>query len=445
MPSGKIRSLKIGDFVMSFREAPLTMTQLAALTPPELDANISIIDESVQKLNFDNFNDVDLVGISALTGTSSRAFEIADEFKRRGKIVVLGGVHVTIFPNEAQKHADSIVVGFAETSWPELLFDFKNHKLKPRYQSPAEDSIINLPLARRDLQDNSRYAMPNTIMATRGCTNHCDFCTVPVYIKGYYKRPIEDVVAEIKTLRGKRFAFNDVSLVEDPVWTKQLLRALIPLKKKWGGLSTFIIYKDKEMMSLLQQSGCQYLLIGLESVSQIALQKIAKGFNKVNSYAEGMRVFHDHGIAIQGCFVFGFDHDTKSIFEETVEQVNRLKIDIPRFSIYTPYPGTSLYNRLEAENRILTKDFSLYDTQHVVFRPKILQPEELYSGFKWAYRETFKISSIARRTFRPAMSFPITFVGNLAYKIYVKELYRENLFESANYYSSLSSTSGYTS
>ena len=201
---------------------------------------------------------------------------------------------------------------------------------------------------------------------------------------------------------------------------------MIPLKKKWGGLGTFQVHKDGQMIALLSKSGCTYLLVGFESISQNALRHISKGFNRASQYAVGMQKFHDHGILIQGCFVFGFDNDTPSVFDKTVEQVNDLKIDIPRYAIYTPYPGTPLFNRLKRENRILSYDWRLYDTQHVVFRPKRMSPGALYEGFRRAYRETFKINSIISRSIRSKLDFPITFTGNLAYKLYIRKLYHRS-------------------
>lgn len=427
MADAKIHCLRIGTYTRSFREAPLTLTTLAALVPDGLNADIVLVDESVERVNFDKFLDVDLVGISALTGTAVRAYEIADYFRKRAVPVVFGGIHVSIYPEEAADHADAVVTGFAEETWPRLLLDFNNGRLKERYDSTNEGKIEGMPVAKRDLQRKHRYMMPNTVMATRGCTHSCDFCSVPVMCKGYYKRPVEDVVNEIETLKGKRFAFNDVSIAEDPDYAKALFKALIPLKKIWGGLATINIAKDLKMIELLRKSGCKYLLIGFESFSQNALKSIHKGFNRVDDYSDAIKKLHDAGIIIQGCFVFGFDHDDRSVFEMTVDKVNELKIDIPRYAVYTPYPETILFKRLKKEGRILTKDWSMYDTQHVVFRPALMSPEELYNGFRWAFRETFKVSSIVQRTFRSSMEFPITFIGNLAYKIYIKRLYRERI------------------
>ena len=425
MADANIHVLRIGSYTRSFREAPLTLTSLAALVPDELKADITLIDESVEQIDFEEFHDVDLVGISVLTGTAVRAYEIADKFRSLSIPVVLGGVHVSIYPDEAARHADTVIVGFAEASWPQCLSDFQNGHLKKRYVSANEGEIENLPNARRDLQRNFRYMMPNTVMATRGCSHRCDFCSVPVVCKGVYQRPVEDIINEIRTLKGKRICFNDVNIADDPDYAKALFEALIPLKKTWGGLATISVTRDREMMELLKRSGCKYLLIGFESFSQNTLKNIRKGFNKVREYAQAMKSMHEAGIIVQGCFVFGFDNDDKSVFKMTVEKVAELKIDIPRYAVYTPYPETDLFKRLEKEGRILTKDWNKYDTQHVVFQPVQMSPQELYNGFRRAFRETFKISSIARRTLRSSLDFPITFVGNLAYKLYIKRLYKE--------------------
>ena len=434
MANGNIHALRIGSFTKSFREAPLTMTTLAGLVPAELNAHIHIHDENVEKLDPPKYLNYDLIAISAMTGTAVRAYEIADYYRRHGKTVVLGGIHVSIYPEEAKEHADCIVVGYAEKIWPMLLRDFVQKKMKARYDCPDESELENLPHARRDLQNSLRYVMPNTIMATRGCPHVCDFCTIPVVSKKYSKRPVNEIAAEVATLKGKRFAINDVSLIEDREWSIALFKQLAPLKKVWGGLCVFKIYKDKELMHWLKKSGCKYMLVGFESLSQHALKTIYKGFNQVEDYQEGMKVFHDHGIAIQGCFVFGFDHDTQNVFAETVEQVNKLKIDIPRYSIYTPYPETALFKRLVNENRVLTKDWSLYDTQHVVIRPANMTPEKLHEGFRWAYQETFKFLSISKRTIQANLDWPITFVGNLAYNIYVKRLYSTEVYVQPAFY-----------
>jgi radical SAM superfamily enzyme YgiQ (UPF0313 family) len=418
MPDAGIHRLSVGSLKMSFREAPLTLTTLAALVPVECPASIRIVDESVESIPFEG--DFDLVGISCLTGTALRAYEIAGAFRQKGVPVVLGGVHVALCPDEASQHADTIVVGFAESAWPQLIRDVMRGHMKPRYQSKVE-SLIGLPHPRRELQKRWGYMMPNTVFATRGCTGSCDFCTVPAVPFGWQKRPVADVIDEIRQIPARRIAFNDVSPVEDVEYAKELFTALIPLNKKWGGLATTRVVEDLELLDLMARSGCQYLLLGFESVSDGSLLSIGKDFNRAGDYAAVMDALHGHDIVVQGCFIFGCEHDDVSVFEKTVQAVNDLKIDIPRFAIYTPFPGTAAFFKLESENRIIHKRWDHYDTQHVVFQPKQMSVQQLDEGFRWAYRKAFGMGSILRRT-RGSRHFPITFVGNLAYRLYLRRL-----------------------
>ncbi len=428
MADAHMHTLRIGPHVRSMREAPLTLTTLAALAPPELDIQWRVVDESIDVVPLDF--DADLVGISVLTGTANRAYALADHFRTREITTVLGGVHVTILPEEAARHADSIVVGMAEQSWPALLRDFARGDLQAEYTQDLQsnDVLEGVPTPRVDLQRNSGYMMPYTVHATRGCRKACDFCSVPAVFPRFFKRPVSDVIRDIRAVPGRRFGFNDVSLLEDREYAKELLSALIPLKKKWGGLATVDAIRDEELLDLIAKSGCVYLLFGLESIHQPTLNSIYKGFNKAQEYDEAVSRLHDCGISIQGCFVFGFDSDDPGIFERTVQRVEELKIDIPRYSIYTPYPGTSLFRRLETEGRILSHNWADYDTMHVVYQPAQMTPEQLYEGFKRAYRQTFKFLPILRRTISLRMYAPVNFVGNLTYRIFVKRLAREARF-----------------
>jgi len=422
LPDGKIHKLKLGPLNISFREAPLTATILAALVPPEIQASITIVDESIETIPF--HRRYDLVGISCLTGTSTRAYEIADQFRTQGTTVILGGVHVTLMPEEAGQHADAIVIGFAENTWPELLRDFVRNQLKPVYRSDTIH-LDKLSHPRRDLQKRFRYMLPNTVFVTRGCRGNCDFCTVPAAKFGWHKRPIVEVIDEIKSIKAHRIAFSDVNLTEDTEYAKEFFKALIPLKKHWGGLASTRITKDDELLQLMHQSGCKFLLIGFESINNHSLMAIHKVFNKVEHYKEFVDKLHDLHIIIQGCFIFGLDEDDKSVFAQTVDMVNQLKIDIPRYAIYTPYPGTKAFKRLEAERRILHYRWEYYDTQHVVFVPNKISTEELDDGFKWTYKNTFTVRSTLQRTWGSGKNFPITFIGNLAYKLYIKRLFAE--------------------
>jgi radical SAM superfamily enzyme YgiQ (UPF0313 family) len=267
--------------------------------------------------------------------------------------------------------------------------------------------------------------MPNSIFATRGCKNHCDFCAVVGANFGWSTRPVQEVIDEVRTLPGKHFAFNDVSLCEDREYALELFRALKPLKKHWGGLMTTKATADEELMDALAESGCAYMLLGFESVMQRGLYTMRKGFNSPDNYFEVCRRLHDRGIIIQGCFIFGLDGETGSIFRDTADAVNELHIDIPRYALYTPFPGTELYRRLNATDRILHRDWSYYDTQHVVIKPRDMSPRELDDGFKLAWRETFSMKSIRHRLSVKRKVYPVALAGNLAYRLYIGKLCRD--------------------
>lgn len=422
LPEGRIHKLQIIGYSKSFREAPLTATALAALVPEELQFDISIADESIGQNPFKE--GMDLVAISCLTGTSLRAYEIADHYRKLKIPVILGGVHVTLLPDEAKLHADAIVIGFAEKTWPMALFDFVAGSLQTEYRDDT-DHFIDMPIPRRDLQKQMGYMIPNVVSATRGCKGTCDFCSVYAAHFGWHKRPIAEVIDEIRNIPSKKIVFNDVSMGEDMEHFKELLRAMIPLKKNWGGLVSTKVFNDPEIPGLLQQSGCVYLLIGLESLNEYSLRSINKGFNKFTEYKRIIDLMHRHNIVLMGCFIFGFEEDDTHIFEKTVDFVNEYKVDIPRYAIYTPYPQTEAYNRLKSENRLLHEYWAHYDTQHVVFQPKHMTPEELDKGFIWSYEKTFTLTSSFMRTVRTSLNFPITFAGNMAYNIYIKRLQNE--------------------
>lgn len=428
MPDAHMHKLKAGPHVRSMREAPLSLITLAAMLPEDHEIDWKIVDGSIDQIPLEE--QADLVGISVITGNAVRAYQLADHFRQRGIAVVLGGVHVSILPGEALEHADSIVIGMAEQVWPRLIADFQRGNLAKIYREelPEDDSLPNVPIPRRDLQRRSGYMMPNTVHATRGCRRACDFCTVPVILPRYLKRPIADVFAEVKNLRGRYFCFNDVSLVDDLDYAEELFTALIPLKKRWGGLATVEIAHNQALLDLMRKSGCTYLLLGFESVNQSNLRDVRKGFNKPADYKRAIDELHDRSISVQGCFVFGLDEDDRSVFADTVQQVLELKVDIPRYSLYTPYPGTALFHRLLKEERIISFNWEDYDTMHVVIRPLKMTPEELYDGFKWAYRETFRFAHVWKRMAGIRLTSVINFVGNLTYRRFVRQLYHDERY-----------------
>jgi radical SAM superfamily enzyme YgiQ (UPF0313 family) len=422
LPDANMHKFWVFGRLKSAREAPLTLTTLAAIGSQDPDIEYRLVDESIDTVPLDY--PADLVGISVLTGTARRAYALADHFRSRGIPVVLGGVHASILPDEAARYADSIVIGMAEETWPRLLRDLKAGKMAAVYRGEPTDGdyVHGIPPPRYDLQRNSGYVMPYTVMATRGCPHTCDFCSVPVVWKRYLRRPVDDVIRDIKAIPSRRFCINDVSPFDDVEYAKELLRALIPLRKKWGALATTRIASDPELLDLLTRSGCQYLLLGFESISQRSLNRIYKGFNAKEDYAEVVRRLHQARIVVQGCFVFGFDEDDTSVFAATIEEVQRLEIDIPRYSLYTPYPGTNLFQRLQQEGRILTYDWGSYDTMHVVIQPKRMTPVELYEGFRWAYRETFRWRNILHRSLTWSTRLPIVLIGNAVYRKFTRKI-----------------------
>lgn len=422
-PAGEIHRNTTGIFKTSLRYAPLTLTTLAAMVPPELDAEITIQDEGVQALDLDF--PTSLVGITAITGTAPRAYAIADQLRAKGHTVVIGGVHATLMPEEAAQHADAIVTSYAERSWPELLRDHAQGKLKRHYFAPT-GKRLEVPIARRDLLKKDRYATVNSIEATRGCPHKCDFCAVPAaWANVYAHRPIEDVIAELKTFEGRYALFIDLSPVEDVNYAKALYRAMIPLKMRWVGLATTRVAEDKELLELAAKSGCRGLLIGFESISQATLEETRKGFHKAVNYAEVVKRLHHHGIGIQGCFVFGFDADDRSVFERTVEFVDRVKIDLPRYAVVTPFPGTGFYRRMESTGRLLHKNWALYDVEHVVIEPKQMTPEQLQEGLEWSWRQSYSWGSIFRRIIG-SRCVPLLSIGlNVGYRHYAKHLHEK--------------------
>jgi radical SAM superfamily enzyme YgiQ (UPF0313 family) len=417
---------KRGIFSKALRYAPLTLTTLAALVPEELEARIRLIDEGVEELNIETI-DADLVGISCITPNAPRVYELARKLRDRGTTVVIGGVHPTLVPAEAQPHADAIVLGYAEQSWPQLLRDFAAGRLRPRYEEGPGYRFSNVPKPRRDLLKKEGYITLNTVQAVRGCPYKCNFCVVPVAWPGYLHRPVAEVIDEIAGLPGDTFLFLDLSPIENPAYIKQLYRELIALKKRWGGLATIRIARDREMLKLAARSGCAGLLIGFESVSPATIKQMRKGFNRPEDYSEAVKIIHEHGIAINGCFVFGLDGDDKGIFQRTVEFINRAAIDLPRFSIATPFPGTPLYRQLRAEKRILTRDWTYYGGQNVVFQPKHMTVEELQEGTRWAWRQIYSFPSILRRVAgsaasRSALVLKTSLLANIGYTKYARLL-----------------------
>ena len=415
LPHDSTYRYKTGTFNKSLRYPPITLTTLAGLVPNDIKADIQIIDEGVEELPGDL--QADLVGISAVTATAPRAYYLADMLRKRNITVVLGGVHPTILPEEAAKHADSVVVGYAEDNWPRLLRDFKVNKLQKFYYSNQEVKLDHLPLPRRDLLKKELYLTVNTIMATRGCPNHCRYCSIPIVRQGqYYKRPVEDVVNEIKNMGGKRFIFLDPNPNEDIEYATRLYEALIPLGINWVGLTTIRITKNKQLLDLAVKSGCFGLLLGFETISQTALCQSQKDFNSVAEYKDMVKRLHDKDISVLGCFMFGFDSEDKTTFERTFEFIDKTGIDLLRYTVFTPFPGTKVYDDFIRDGRIIETNWQLYDYEHVVFKPAKMTPQELMDGVEWIWKKTYSVNSILKRLGNTKFSHLENVIYNLGFR-----------------------------
>ena len=422
-PKGPLYRHRSGIWRKSLRYQPLTLTTLAALIPPELPVDLQLFDEGISDVPLEL--DADLVGLTVITGTARRAYELADHFRKRGITVVLGGPHVTLIPEDAAPHADAIVVGYAEDSWPQLLRDFAAGELKPRYdQSPGLD-LADRPFARRELLPGRHYLTNNVFEATRGCIHNCDFCVVPTaWGRQPYQKPVEQVIADIRQHGARKLIFIDLNLIADRDYARRLFTALIPLRVQWYGLATVLLADDEALLELAGRSGCKGLLMGLESISPLNLRQNHKGFNSPDKFARVVERLHAHDIALQGCFVFGLDHDEPDVFLKTAEFAVEAKIDLPRFAIVTPFPNTPLYQRLDAEGRILTRNWELYDGQHVVFRPAKLSVEELQMGTETAWKHAYSFRSMARRMVHSPAPWPVKIGTNLGYRFYAHNLSR---------------------
>ncbi len=422
-PKGPLYRNRGGIFKRSLRYQPLTLTSLAALIPPELGVQANLFDEGIRDLP--EPLDADLIGMTVITGTASRAYELADRFRAEGKAVVLGGPHVTLMPDEASGHADAICTGYAEESWPQLLRDFAAGKMQRVYRQAPDFALRARPFPRRELFDGRDFLTQAVFEATRSCAHDCEFCVAPTaWGRTQYQNPIDWVIEDIRRFGRKKILFVDLNLVSDIRYAREFFTRLIPLKLQWFGLSTVLIAHDHSLMELMARSGCKGLLLGLETVTQASLRDAGKRFNESVNFKTLIGDLHKLGIAIQGCFVFGLDHDTPDVFDATAEFVIDAGVDLPRFAVLTPFPGTPLHRRLESEGRILTRDWNLYDAQHVVFQPRNMSVAELAEGHERAWKSVYRWPSIARRLWTAKRFSPLAVSANIGYRFYAHHLHQ---------------------
>ena len=388
---------------------------LAALTPKS--HTIKVVDETIgEKVDFDY--PADLVGITAMTTQSPRAYGIADEFRRRGKKVVMGGFHPSVRPEEALTHCDAVCVGEGELVWNRMLTDAENNTLQGVYQADRLVDFTEVPWPDRSVVRDKRGMLKNFIQTSRGCPYHCSFCTVIKFFGETYRlRPIEDIVNEIAYLKKSgQLKFNFVFFSDDnicgsPEYAKKLFTALIPLKIRWGSQCSISIARDEELLRLASQSGCQALAIGLESVSENSLIAANKKMGKAEDYKNAIALIHKHKIAIFGLFIFGFDTDSHSVFKDTIAFIRQNHLEYAMFSILTPLPGTSFYTEFKRDGRLLHEDWAKYDFQHTVFKPKHMSEDTLQLGRYDSAKRIHTIPSILQRILgaKTNLAFPLLF------------------------------------
>ncbi|NOY54174.1 MAG: B12-binding domain-containing radical SAM protein [Deltaproteobacteria bacterium] len=397
----------------------VTLPLLAAYAEERFD--VRIVDESVDDIDFRM--KPDLVAVTVLTLTSKRAYEIADAFRKEGVKVVLGGPHVYFFPEEAAKHADALVLREAETAWPPLLKDFLNGDMKARYEGEHLHDMKGLPRPRLELLRRNAYHTVNVIETGRGCPHRCTYCSVTLYWGHTFRlRPIEEVIEEIRSMPPGEIAFIDDNIIGSPRRAKELFRAITPLKRTWASQADLKIARDPELLRLCAESGCRWLFMGLESVNSENIADVGKSrTNPVEEYAASIATIHQAGIKVLGSFIFGLDHDTSDVFDNTVDFCIRNGLAAANFYIFTPMPFTKLFDEMKDDGRILHEDWSRYDANHVVFKPKNMTPEELMEGYLGAYRSFYGTSSILRRTLQHLPRRPLQVLAyNLARKFHYK-------------------------
>ena len=392
----------------------LGVITVAALFPESWEVHVA--DEAVEKIDLDR--KADLVGISTLTLNASRAYELADHFRNKGIPVLMGGMHPSALPEESLQHADAVVVGEAEGIFDRVLSDLENGRMKGVYQNAELPDITKVPHPRFDLLHRKHRRFLHSIQATRGCPHDCDFCSVtPFFGHRYRLRPVEDVVRDLRTsleqASSRTVFFVDDNIGGNPPYAKEIFRALIPLRIKWGSFASVAFTKDRELMDLAVKSGCIELFIGFESISQENLDTSHKSWVRADRMKEYIKIFHDHGIIVEGAFIFGHENDRKDIFRKTVDFVQTAGIQVPVFGILTPYPATRLRAKLTNEKRLLpeSSNWRLYDGSHVLFRPAYMSPEELEEGFLWAKKYCSAPRSVFRRMFRAPRTNWLTALG----------------------------------
>jgi radical SAM superfamily enzyme YgiQ (UPF0313 family) len=375
---------------------PLGLATLAAYLPAGDD--VRIVDEHVERFDPAAAERPDLVVIQVYITSARRSYEFADHYRARGVFVALGGLHVTSLPDEAAGHADAIFLGPGEDTWPRFLEDLRRRAPKPRYTS-KERTLAKLPPIRRDLIQRHRYLVPNSIVVTRGCPHHCDFCYKDAFFEGgrsFYTAAVDDALAEMDRLPGRHLYFLDDHLLGNRRFAAGLFAGMRGMGRVFQAASTVDAILAPDLLEAAVEAGLRSVFVGFESVNAGNLAAQRKRQNVGRDYAAVVRRVHEAGAMVNASFVFGMDDDGPDVFDRTVEWAVGQGIETATFHIMTPYPGTGLFRRVEAEGRITHRDWDRYDTRHVVYEPRGMTPRQLEDGYWRAYRDFYRWGAIAR-------------------------------------------------
>ncbi len=384
---------------LGFKFPSLSLAAIAAVTPTRWQ--VELADENIEKIDFSR--EVDLVALTAMTPQAPRAYRIADEFRKRGIPVIIGGFHASNLPDEALQHADAVVVGEGELVWPRLLADFEKGSLERSYRAAGHLDMAEIPPARREIFTGKKYLFTNTIQTTRGCPFDCEFCSVTAfYGRKYRKRPVDSILQELEILRQKNsFAFFvDDNLVGDRRFALELFDGMRGMNFKWLSHAPIDLAHDPELLRAAGEAGCVGMFVGFESLDEKSLEAMGKVTNRAASYLDDSKSFRDNGIGILGSFVLGYDGDTPEVFGKILSFCEQARLEAAIFPILTPYPGTAVRARLESEGRIVSNNWEDYDMGHVTFRPTRMSPEELQAGHDRLNRSFYSFGSMYRRIFK---------------------------------------------
>ena len=373
---------------------PLGLATLAAYLDP--DDEITLVDEHVEKLRLDDAPD--LVVIQVYITSAYRSYQIADHYRRRGSLVVLGGLHVTSLPEEAAEHADVIFLGPGEDTWPQFLKDLRAGCPAKRYESRTR-TLLGVPFIRRDLIKRHLYLVPNSIVVSRGCPHVCDFCYKEAFFSGgksFYTQTVDAALAEIERLPGRHLYFLDDHLFGNPKFASALFEGMRGMGRLWQAAGTVNTILMPGLLEKAVASGLRSLFVGFETTNPENLTEQRKFQNLRKDYGAAIRRLHGNGVMVNGSFVFGMDGDDESVFDRTVDWAIQQGIETATFHLLTPYPSTALYQRMQAQGRIAHRNWDLYDTRHCVFRTAKMTPAGLESGYWHAYEKFYRWGSILK-------------------------------------------------